>query len=158
MIACATIAMNSSAPVGFLIADQRSCQVFDPVAGKWTPTTTLLAPAAAAALVIGKDTTGKARFFPWPSVIGSSGVGYWLLWADLGEIVPGDQIVAFPYGYDANGHPYPLMGWPTVPLRLSDSGRRGSDGWTMLPAPGVTASAPATTPPVPPIPALPATT
>ena len=158
MIACATIAMNSSAPVGFVIADQRSLQVFDPIAGKWSPVPTLLTPAAQAALVIGKDTTGKARFFCWPFALGATGVGYWLLWADLGEVVPGDQIVAFAYGYDAHGNPYPLLGWPPVPLRLSDSGRRGADGWTMLPAPGVTTSAPTTTPPAPPVPVPPATT
>lgn len=138
MIAAIAIPYNAAAPPGYLIVEQRSGAIFDPVTGLWhDPGATPLTPATWTPLIVGpKATLAFASLTTWP--IGN----FARLWANVGDVIPGDQIVAIPFGFDPTGAPYPITGaWP-VPLDLSAAGRIDADGWTMLAAKGIGVTAP----------------
>lgn len=137
MIATRCIPVNSAAPTGYILAERRSGQVFNPSTGAWQPWTKPLAPADWPPLVVRDNSPTFATLAPWPFAAGVSAT-WVLLWANLGDAIPGDQVVAFPVGWDSKGNPYLIPGtWP-IDLEISESGRVDGETYTMLPAPGVT--------------------
>lgn len=153
MIAARTVADTAPAPTGFLIADERSRAVFNPDTRDWEPFTGPLQAADWARLVVGPQTARKfASLTTWPVK------GLLLLWADLGDDLPGDLIVAIPFGYDPQGNPYPAA-YGALGMDLTASDAMKELGGKVGPAPGVTKPpnppTPVGTPPSVPQPAAP---
>lgn len=140
MIATASAPDNPKAPQSWLIFDRRSAKVFDPTqdpaAAKYNPWVDASAgldqPTTAKYLVSPASTCKAATVRVAPTA------GRALIRAFLGDVVPGDDIVAIPYNADGS----PLADAWDVPMSVRDEGRYNEAGSVVLALPGVAGAPP----------------
>lgn len=141
MIAAATVPWTDKTWAGYLIVEQRSGSTFNPATGAWEAVGQPLQPADLNRLMVRPGPPMSfASITPWPFA------GFARLWADVGDKIDGDQVVAFWLKLDKQGNFAAPGDLPPVWMDLSPAGLIVyPDGAVMKPA----ATGPGPSPAVP---------